>query len=185
MYDEIMYDEISPDEGGGTEKLSAVVESSVSIRAERLEQGRKCFELKLAGMTHDEIAGSIGVSRSTVIRRLNDYRELYSQQLVETPRHHLLAEELGRIESLEMEARKSAETATTPSAKNAFLRTALSAVGKRNTLLLEAGIIPREPALLVTAHVPPEDISTKHPDDRTDDELRRDLWELLKQSRRM
>ena len=179
-----MSDEIGIAPADGTAELM-VVESAESISAERLELGRQCFELKLAGKTNDEIAAEVGVSRSTVVRRLKDYGEMFAQQLIGTPRKHLLAEEVARLNSLETEARSEARMASTPSAKNAFLKTALLAIGKRLSLLLESGVIPREPQMLLTAHVPQEDKRTKHPDDRTDEEIKQDIMVLLRQSRRL
>jgi hypothetical protein len=162
-----------------------VVDSSDSIPA-RLEQAREIFRLKLAGQTYDQIAGELSISRSSVIRRLEEYRADYAEQLIQTPRKHLLGEELARLDSIENEARKCAEKSSTDGAKNAFLKTALTAICKRQALLLDSGIIPREPAKLLTAHVlPEEEALTKHPDERSDEEVQRDIMELLKRGRRI
>lgn len=160
-----------------------VPEKCETLSPDRLEQARSAFALKMRGQTQDQIATELGVSRSTVVRLLDDYRKLYSEQLSNEPRVHLLAVELAKLDDIESTARKEAETATSNRDKQAFLKIALQAIDSRQSLLLETGVIPREPSKLISVTCSVADDLKK--EERTMDELRADVEKLLRTGRRL
>ena len=162
-------------------KLALVVESTDDISAERLERARRAFDLKMRGQRLEKIADDLGCSRSTVIRLLSDYRELYAKRLNESPAIHRISEHLAKLEGLENDARERAETAGSDRDRQGYLRLVLRAIKAQNDLMLATGLIPKEPekiyALTHSLDSEPDD------EERTEDEIRQDVWRLLRQAR--
>lgn len=52
-------------------------------KADAAEQSRRCYELKLAGWSHDRIAEELGISYGTVVNRIKAHIEVRVQPLAD------------------------------------------------------------------------------------------------------
>ncbi len=168
-----------------TDELS-VPESCEKISPERLEQARAAFSLKMRGNTQEQIASELGISRSTVIRLLSDYKLLYTDQLNREPRLHLLANELAKLDEIESTARKDGEQATSNRDKQSYLKIALAAMTAKHSLMIDTGILPKDPTRLVSVTCKVDGIAEPTTEDtRTLEEIRADVERLLRTGRRL
>jgi len=161
-----------------------VAESVDEISPERLELARKVFSEKCRGTTQEGIAESLSISRSTVCRLLVEYRLIYAKSLAETPTLHLVSQELARLEENESHLREKAATTVSERLHLGYLRLAHDVTKTRLNLLLETGVIPKEPTklLTLTGHL---DSGRGEDDPRTDDEIMSDIMKLLAKGRRL
>jgi len=165
----------------------AVVESADGLAPDRLEKCRRAFRLSLAGKTQDEIAATMGISRRTVCRLLDDYREIYRRQLERVPTLHLIADRLLQYEELAAEALADVAKATSDRARNAHRNTALKFLRAADSLALETGLIPREPEKIYSAieHIKPAEMADKELPERSKEEIAASIVELLRHRRSM
>ena len=163
--------------------LPAVYESCDSLSPERLELARRAFGFRANGKTQAEVAEEMGISRSTVVRLLIEYRASYAKSLSETPILHLIAAEVARIEEFEETCRRKADEAICPKIKTGYLRLALQAINTRHELLLATGVIPKEPEKVYSImHSTSRDLREEA---RTEDQIRTEILRLIKHGRRL
>ena len=163
------------------EHKPVITESCESISPSRLEQARSAFELSVRGFTQEKIGERLGISRSKVIRLLNDYNDLYSKRLDSESRLHLLSEELARLDEIERTAREDAESCNDNREKQGFLKLALQAAKTRQELLLATGVIPKEPSKLVAVSCSGDRPTVADSESsRTDAQIKADVLALLK-----
>jgi len=158
-------------------------ENPNGISPARFEKCREAFRLQMSGLRQTEIAERLNTSRSTVCRLLRDYNAAYVQSLEETPKINLIAAELEKLNQYEEAANRDAEAATTDRDKQAFKRLAMSAAKERQSLMIQTGILPKEPDKLyhVTQQLRTDDEKKRRP--RTDDEIKESLINLLEHRR--
>ncbi|MCE9546110.1 MAG: helix-turn-helix domain-containing protein [Planctomycetia bacterium] len=145
------------------------------------DQHREAFRLKMAGEKPAEIAQRFGVDVSTVYRWFEKHREAYRLTLENSTSVNIIADEVARLDSLERDALKSAEQSISERAKQGHRRIALQAMKARQQLLLECGVIPKEPTKIysVVSQMKPSELQETAGRQRTDDEIRQDLVRLL------
>lgn len=160
-----------------------ITESCETLSPDRLEQARSAFLLKMRGNTQEQIAVELGVSRSTIVRLLNDYKKLYAEQLSSEPRLHLLTEELAKLDDVVSTARTEAATTTNARDKQGFMKIALQAMKSHHELLLETGVLPREPSKLVAVSCSLRAEEEYKGEERTLDEIKADVKRLLRNGR--
>jgi len=164
-------------------KLDAVVESCDEISPERLELARTVFALKSRGATQEAITKTLSISRSTVCRLLTEYRIIYAKSLADSPPLHLIAAEIAKLEEVEAALREKAASTDSERLSLGYSRLALDALKVKINLLLESGIFPKEPmkVLSLTHRVDPGSLPTE--DLRTDEEVKEDIFKLLRTRR--
>ncbi|MCY2990716.1 MAG: helix-turn-helix domain-containing protein [Planctomycetota bacterium] len=166
--------------------LTTPIETADGLTPERLEKCREAFRLHLAGRTQEQIAVRMGLSRRTVCRLLDDYREAYRKQLEQTPTLHIIAERLARYEALAAVALADAEKAYTDRARKGHRETALKFLRAFDSLAMETGVIPKEPTKIYSAveHLKPASVADAETAERPREEIIASIVELIGQSRR-
>ena len=170
------------------------------------EKAAKAFDNQMRGVPVSAIAAAFSVDQSTVYRWLNHYAETYRQRIEQQPAANLIAESLlflTRIEELCLyEANQSeSDGGTYDSAtgevsrpksfqasgnKAKFVQSAMKARQMKNDLMLQTGILPKEPSKLYHAftdekRTEEDEISTAI--SRSSDEIRQDIEALLSKGR--
>ena len=170
------------------------------------EKAAKAFDNQMRGVPVSAIAAAFGVDQSTVYRWLNHYAQTYRQRIEQQPAANLIAESLlflTRIEELCLyEANQSEVDGGTYDSKTGevsrpktfqasgnkakFIQSAMKARQMKNDLMLQTGILPKEPEKLyhafdVEKREKEEEIGTAIT--RTPDEIRKDIEALLSKGR--
>jgi hypothetical protein len=161
---------------------------------------------RLQGLPVKAMAAHYGVSSSTIYRWLNDGVQLYRQKLENRPAADIIAESLMFLRQVRdtylLEARTAGagEITVDPDTgeivrsskvasqnKGKMLEGALKAEKLANDFMLETGIIPREAEKIyhTLRGDDTESATAKHPDERSDEEVMKDVMELLKRGRRI
>ena len=147
---------------------------------------KEAYGLKLAGKKPKQIALMFRVDERTVYRWLNAYRESYCKSMAATPAVNLIADQAVEYAYIADEARKAADATKSETQKRGFWMVAIKAAKARQELLLETGIMPKEPERLYTltqAMKPKE--PERETEARTNEEIKQDIIEMLKYGRRM
>lgn len=170
------------------------------------EKAAKAFDNQMRGIPVSAIAAAFGVDQSTVYRWLSHYSSQYRQRIEQEPAANLISESLlflTRIEELCLyEANQSDADGTTfdsttgevtrPKSfqasgnKAKFIQSAMKARQMKTDLMIQTGILPKEPERLYHAF----DTEKRDKEDvvstamsRTSDEIRNDIEKLLEKGR--
>jgi hypothetical protein len=175
-------------------------EPEKDLVAERME---KVIDLKMRGIGNTAIAKALGVDPSTVWRDLKRAREQYRETLEDEPAANLIADSLMFLDKIEEVCLFEAAQSTSGEAKVdpttgevtregtnnvrgkfQYIRAALTARDMKNKLMLDTGVMPREPDKLY--HSIKRDEETKEElDVRNAEEIRDQVLELLKRGRNL
>ena len=170
------------------------------------DKAAKAFDNQMRGVPVSAIAAAFGVDQSTVYRWLNQYSQTYRQRIEQQPAANLIAESLlflTRIEELCLyEANQSEADGGTYDSKTGevsrpksfqaggnkakFIQSAMKARQMKNDLMLQTGILPKEPEKLYHAFTDEKlksDEETSTDVSRTSDEIRKDIEKLLSKGR--
>ena len=147
---------------------------------------REAYRLKLAGQKIEQIARVMKVDERTVYRWLNAYRKAYCKSMAGTPAVNLIADQAVEYAYIADEARKAADATKSETQKRGFWMVAIKAAKARQELLLETGIMPKEPERLYTLT---QAMKPKEPERREEarsrEEIEQEIIEMLKYGRRM
>jgi transposase-like protein len=170
------------------------------------DKAAKAFDNQMRGIPVSAIAAAFGVDQSTVYRWLSHYSKQYRQRLEQEPAANIISESLlflTRIEELCLyEANQSdVDGATFDSAtgevtrpksyqassnKAKFIQSAMKARQMKTDLMIQTGILPKEPERLYHAF----DTEKRDKEDlistalsRSPDEIRKDIEQLLSKGR--
>jgi len=129
-------------------------------------------------MTHsvEETAKHFGITRSAVWRRCQRV-EQHARELIEkTPIVNLIVQEIEALADLERQSRELAENATNDRSKLGYLGEARRARIAKQKLMLDTGILPREPTAIysIVQNLKPTD-DKKPARHRSRDELIEDI----------
>jgi hypothetical protein len=171
------------------------------------ERIQKVLNLKMAGIPVTAIAKSLGVSVGTVYSDLKHHYNEYRQRLDQEPAVNIISESLAFLDSVEetclFEANQSdslgekkefdpktgevkpVKRVTNTKGKLAWMQCAMKVRDMKLNLMLETGIIPREPDKIY--HALKDDLVVEEDKslDRTEDEIKKQIVELIKKSRRL
>jgi DNA-binding CsgD family transcriptional regulator len=168
-----------------------------------IERMEKVVDLKMRGIGNTAIAKALGVDPSTVWRDLKRAREQYRETLEQEPAANLIADSLMFLDKIEEVCLFEASQASSGEAKvdpttgevtrdagsNAkgkfqYIRAALTARDMKNKLMLDTGVMPREPDKLYHS-IKKEEESKEEMDVRNAEEIRDQVLELLKRGRNL
>lgn len=151
------------------------------------DKQRQAYAMRKSGRKANQIAKQFGVDKSTIYRWIEAHRDDFRQMLENTPPLNIIAQELADLETIEQEARDSAGNTKSERQKNSFLTTALKAKKVRHHLLLETGVIPKEPTKIynVVNEMKPFDKREEKREERTKEELVEDVLKAIKYCRRL
>lgn len=139
--------------------LPALVETTLP------DSFHQCYRLKLAGVPVTEIASRFGIDRTTVWRHCRAVEQEFADQLEKSPQFNILALEIKRLTDLEEQLRDKATHCKSERAAVMALAAAAKTAEMRQKLLLDTGILDREPSKMYQAI-----LNIKQPDKRSDDE---------------
>ena len=185
--------------------LSDVRESAEESHKDKIrERVDKVVDLKMRGISNSAIAKALGVDPSTVWRDLRRARESYRETLENEPAANLISESLMFLDKIEevclFEASQSGmadakvdpvtgevtrESSSNGRGKFQFIRAALTAREMKTKLMLDTGIIPREPDKLYHTMKKDDEEDKKTLDVRDATEIRDQVLELLKRGRNL
>jgi transposase len=173
-----------------------------------VEKVNKIYELRMNGFSVQSIARMYGVHQSTIYRWLERFIDEYKQTMEQRPAASIVAESLlfiNRIKDLALyeihQATREKEGDVSPDFKTGevkhgkkegklvttkYFDIALKAERLALNLMLDTGIIPREPDKIyhtLKGGKPTDDESIE--DERSEEEIRRDVWKLLQHGRRL
>jgi predicted DNA-binding protein (UPF0251 family) len=129
----------------------------------------EAYKLRLSGMPVHEIAKKLGVDRTTIWRRCREVEREFASQLEKTPQFNILAVEIKRLIDLEELSRQFADNSKSERAKALHIGNAIKACQARQKLLLDAGVLEREPTKIFSAIV---DLKTASQNKKKPGELR-------------
>jgi len=164
----------------------------------------KVLDLKMRGISNTAIARALGVDPSTIWRDLKKAREEYREGLENEPAANLIAESLMFLDRVEevclFEANQTAASsvkvdpdsgevirdgaASKTRDKIQFIRAALTARDMKTKLMLDTGVIPKEPEKLYHSIKPEQEVE-EVTDFREEAEIRQQVIELLKRGRNL
>lgn len=151
------------------------------------ERHREAYRLRRRGVKVSDIASKFGVDVRTVHRWVRSYYEAYRQCLEETPVVNLIAEEVADLKDLEHTAMQAANDAVDDCNRRGYFNLVLKTMRARHQLLLEVGVLPKEPTKIYNAvqEFKPHDVlsSSEDEDGRTEEEMRSEIMNLLRHAR--
>lgn len=190
------------DEDQGSDLAVQTREHGALPKTLELEQRRvQVWEMRTRGVPVTAIAGALGVSESTVYADLTALADQYREQVIERSGIDLVSEtlqwyeELERIALFELQSAEKISTVdertgqvvkVTDPMRAKFLQLALKARDSKTKLLMDTGIIPREPHKLM--HHIRQEVAIDHRvthDVRSDEEVRDSIEKLLRRTRRI
>ena len=188
------------------EKSPEDVERDKLLSLSLEEKAAKAFDNQMRGIPVSAIAAAFGVDQSTVYRWLSAHAKVYRQRLEQEPAANIIAESLlflTRIEELCLyEANQSEADGGTFDSKTGevtrpksfqaagnkvkFVQAAMKARQMKNDLMIQTGVLPKEPERLY--HQFDEEKRGKDGDasdamSRSSDEIRNDIEQLLSKGR--
>ena len=198
-----LFEELSSGEGSKSEGPE-----DKFTRLSKRERMETCFDLKMRGIPVSAIAKSYGVDPSTVYRLLKEYTEEYRQRIEQEPAANLLADSLAFLDNIETTCLFEASQATdekemvvdpttglmTPKAgksktgkqnKLKFIQTAMKAREMRINLMLETGLVPKEPEKMYLKLKTDDKELEKTGLERSDEEIKNDILKLLTKGRKL
>jgi len=170
------------------------------------EKINTCVMFRMKGVSVQSLALSFDVHPSTIYRWLDKYAEDFRQRMEQKPAANLIAESLQFIgyirDVLLYEAdqikhgedtdvdKKTGELKRRSNAsklllKAKYLEAALKAEKLSLNLMLDTGIIPREPDKIYHTLKGGKPDSGETFDERSEEEVQKDVWRLLQRGRRL
>jgi len=170
-----------------TEGISGVASPAIDVTKLAIHDARhrEAYRLHRAGQTMSQIAHAFGVSERTIYRWIESYEDQYRGSIEGKPVLNLIAEELAKLDDLEREGMREAAATKFPTQRRGYLLIALKAMTARHALLLEVGILPREPTKIYGAlqELKPLVAESGADHTRTEEQIRDDILALLQSSR--
>lgn len=167
------------------------------------ERIRQSFDLKMRGVPISAIAITLGISVGTVHNDLRQHAEDYRKRLEQEPAANLIADALVWYDDIEraclFEASQAGKGSVIPSKtgeiirsgadnkeKLPFIQTAMKARESKIKLMMDTGIIPKEPEKIY--HSLKDDksrVEEKTGLTRSEEELKASIVDLLSRARRL
>jgi len=172
----------------------------------KVDKLERVFMLKMRGVPISAIATYIGCDTSTVYRYLQQYNQEYRERLEQEPAANLIAEALTFLADMERSCLQEAHRAdfgetkvdsatgevtrsggAGENSKNRlqFFRAAMTARGMQLKLLMETGVIPKEPEKIYHTLRGDTDEPIDTRPERTDDEVRNTVMQLIARGRQL
>lgn len=178
---------------------AAPPEQKVDASKDRVE---KVLDLKMRGISNSAIAKALGVDPTTIWRDLKRARDSYRETLEQEPAANIIADTLMFLDKVEevclFEASQASAVETrvdpktgeviregSPNAKNKFqfIRAALTAREMKVKLMLDTGVLQREPDKLYHTIKREDEETGGHIDVRDENEIKAQVIELLKRGK--
>lgn len=189
------------------EVLDPAVDPEGVLAVEHEQRLSKVWELKLRGVSVNGTAEALRVTAKTVYADLKEIGARYREEVLQQDPIGLIASNMHWLEELERvalyesqsskrkqkmkvmvdgEEREVEVTVSDPQAKSRFFMAALKARELKLRLLVDTGIIPKEPEQMFRAlQTFAMDEEALEQEERTEEEILESVEKLLKYSRRM
>jgi|GEM_PF-5264510 len=122
---------------GNTPKQIAIAERRLQV-----------VQLLSRGLSHAEIAATLGVARSTIVTDVSAIKEVWGRTVADSDPNSEAGGVLSSFDMLASEALIHFDMASKDSVKVSYLNSAIKALGLKARFMIDTGLVPRAPTTI-------------------------------------